>query len=340
MVWSVSGLAIGAAASVVAGVVAYRRAKNLREQAKDQKKPVQPAASLRLRGAGGEEEKSFSDKMDEAGRPSLKSILLYFLPLTPMNPSPPMWLLSGLLPAALSYYFYFSAGIKPAAWLGYALLGAAAGDPALDARPAWLKAFDVGERFVLLIIHLAIAMFHVSIGDNMKTEGGAAAAAEARALAFTDAPKGSAVMDQFQWPPGPSIQKPALYMRFHSLLDVAPLVLMAIGKPDAAFMAMLVEKAGGFIDHLYMYGGTFIQRAKTLYPIMFALCLRLTALLFFRAAPSPYLGISSVGLDAAAHVAGGILVGFVARPIGWAVCGCAPASRGRPGRKQTPYKKA
>lgn len=285
------------------------------------------------------EDKAFSDKVEEAGRPSLKSIIIYFLPLTPMNPSPPMWLLSGLLPAALAYVFYAAPGVKPASMLSYALLGPAAGDPALDARPAWLQAFDVGERFVLLIIHLAIAMFHVSIGNNMKSEGGAAVADEARALAFTDAPKGSAVMDQFQWPPGPAIQKPTLYMRFHTLLDLAPLALMALGLPDVAFMAMLVEKAGGFVDHLHMYGGTFMQRAKTLYPIMIALCLRLAALLFYRAAPSAYLGLPTVALDAAAHVAAGVLVGVAVRPVGWALCGCAPASRKRPGRKQTPYKK-
>ena len=45
-------------------------------------------------------------------------------------------------------------------------------------------------------------------------------------------------------------------MRFHTLLDTLPLVCFGLGLPDLAFMAMLLEKAGGCLDHLYMYGGT------------------------------------------------------------------------------------
>ena len=100
------------------------------------------------------EDKDHAEKMDAAGRPSLKSLIIYFLPLSPMNElQPQMWLV-GYLPAILSYLFYYSSGAAPHALLKTYLLGAAAGDPTLDARPAWLQALDFGERVVLLTIHL------------------------------------------------------------------------------------------------------------------------------------------------------------------------------------------
>ena len=129
-------------------------------------------------------------------------------------------------------------------------------------------------------------------------------------------------------------------MRFHTLIDCLPLYFFATGQPDLAFMAMVVEKAGGLVDHLFMYGGTFKERAKTLYPIMIAICLRFCLLMLNRAQPAHYGIPTNRTLDAAAHVAAAAFVGAALRPIGWLVCGARPASRGRPGRRQTPYKKA
>lgn len=281
-----------------------------------------------------EGEKSHSEQMDEAGTPTLKSLITYFLPLSPMNPSTPMWLVS-LVPAAL----YFTLA-PPGPYARYLLLGSACGDATLDSRPAWLQALDCGERVVLTVIHFFIASFHLQIGSYMKSEYGAKTFAEARELAFTDAPKGTCAHDALQWPPGQYIQRPVWYMRFHTLIDCLPLYFFATGQPDLAFMAMVVEKAGGLVDHLFMYGGTFKERAKTLYPIMIAICLRFCLLMLNRAQPAHYGIPTNRTLDAAAHVAAAAFVGAALRPIGWLVCGARPASRGRPGRRQTPYKKA
>ena len=78
---------------------------------------------------------------------------------------------------------------------------AAAGDPTLDGRPAWLQALDFGERVVLLTIHLFVAKLHFDIGAWMSSEMGAQMFADARKLAFTDAPKGSCGQDSIVWPP-------------------------------------------------------------------------------------------------------------------------------------------
>ena len=280
-------------------------------------------------------EKTHSEAMEEAGRPTLKSILIYFLPTTPMNPSPPMWLV-GLVPALLAFFSY-----APGPWTRYLLLGPAAGDPALDGRPAWLQALDSGERVVLIAIHLFIATFHLTMSTHFKSEIGQKMVGDARALVFTDAPRGSCDQDAFQWPPGPYMARPVLYMRLHSLIDASPLVLFALGLPDLAFMAMLVEKAGGMVDHLYMYGGTFAERLSTMYPILFALGLRLPLLLLYRAAPAPYGWGGSVARDAAAHVAGALLVAVGIRPLLWVLGGSRPCARGHPGRKHlvTAWKK-
>ena len=165
-------------------------------------------------------EKSHSEKMDEAGTPTFKSFVIYFLPLSPMNPALPFWMV-GTLPAAL---YFVGIGIAP---MRHYLLGAASADALLDSRPTWLQAIDCGERVVLAVIHLFVAMLHVSLAGNLKSEQGTAAAAEARALAFTDAPKGTAVMDGFQWPPGPYIERPVWYMRFHTLIDCLPFFAFA-----------------------------------------------------------------------------------------------------------------
>ena len=284
-----------------------------------------------------DDDKSHAERVEEAGRPTLKSLLIYFLPLSPMNPSPATWCV-GLVPAALHLVF-FSAGAPPPFWLRHALLGGAAGDAKLDWRPAWLQALDCGERVVLFVVHALVAMLHLQIASFMKSEQGAAMMTEARALARTDAPKGAAAYDALQWPPGPSIAAPARYMRFHTLLDALPLGLLALGLPDLAFLAMLVEKAGGLVDHLHMYGGTLTERLRTTYPVMAALCVRLSLLCALRAQPSAYGVPSSAPLDALAHVAGAALLGVLVRPLGWAACGARPASRGRPGRTQTPWQK-
>ena len=103
-----------------------------------------------------------------------------------------MWWLVSLLPATCSYFMCYAAGTQPPSLLRYALVGDAAGDPALDWRPAWLQAIDCGERIVLLVIHLFVAMFHLQIAAFMGDATGSAMMAEARELAFTDAPKGTA----------------------------------------------------------------------------------------------------------------------------------------------------
>ena len=196
------------------------------------------------------EDKDHAEKMDAAGRPSLKSLIIYFLPLSPMNElQPQMWLV-GYLPAILSYLFYYSSGAAPHALLKMYLLGAAAGDPTLDGRPAWLQALDFGERVVLLTIHLFVAKLHFDIGAWMSSEMGAQMFADARKLAFTDAPKGSCGQDSIVWPPGQYMDRPALYMRFHTLIDLMPFIFFFLGMPDLAFMVMLAEKAGGAVDHV------------------------------------------------------------------------------------------
>jgi len=274
-----------------------------------------------------------AEAVQAAGRPTLGSLAVYFLPLSPMNPSPPTWLV-GYGPALVCF-----CGIG-VSWARGILMGGPLADASLDTRPAWLQAVDLGERVVLIAVHVLVAQLHVGIASSFKSTDGAAAAAEARALAFTDAPRGAAALDNFQWPPGPYLERPVLYMRFHTLIDCLPLPLFVMGLPDLAYMAMLAEKAGGVLDHLHTYGGTLAERQRTLYPIMLALPLRLALLMLYRAQPSTYLLPGTPALDAAAHVAGAVLVGFAIRPIGWAICGLRPAARCHPGRQQTPYKKA
>lgn len=318
-----------------AGVACYflrKQSKVEPEKRKIQKDEPSRPQTIRLRGAGTEEQTAADAKMD-AGAPTLKSFIIYFLPLSPMNPSLPFWIV-GILPAVL---YYFGIGVAP---MRYWLLGAPCADASLDMRPLWLQALECGERTVVAVIHLFVAMLHVNIAAGFKSEGGAAALAQARELAFTDAPKGSAAMDAFQWPPGPYIAQPVWYMRFHTLIDLMPLPFFLMNMPDLAYMAMLVEKAGGNVDHLYCYGGPFIERLKTLYPIMIAISLRLTLLMVCRCQPSTYGFPDSLALDAAAHVAGAHVVGLLMRLVGWSVCGVRPAARLRPGRAQTPYKKA
>ena len=88
---------------------------------------------------------------------------------------------------------------------------------------------------------------------------------------------------------------------------------------------------------MFMYGGTTTERLKTLYPVNAALWLRFSLLMLLK--PQPYF-YSSPLLDAVAHVGFGVALGVAMRPIGWLACGVRPASRGRPGRKQEPWKKA
>jgi hypothetical protein len=437
---------VGVTGLVGAGVACYflrKQSKVEPEKRKIQKDEPSRPQTIRLRGAGTEEQTAADAKMD-AGTPTLKSFIIYFLPLSPMNPSLPFWIV-GILPAVL---YYFGIGVAP---MRYWLLGAPCADASLDMRPLWLQALECGERTVVAVIHLFVAMLHVNIAAGFKSEGGAAALAQARELAFTDAPKGSAAMDAFQWPPGPYIAQPVWYMRFHTLIDLMPLPFFLMNMPDLvgdrrsnasgpehvlvrlcsrpvcvppleqAYMAMLVEKAGGNVDHLYCYGGPFMcaparapvcsahiapccaeqcrglrahrsvlrgamsrstarraragraappvvrrsaclspiacaahvrrsartvwhrsgsERLKTLFPIMIAISLRLTLLMVCRCQPSTYGFPDSLALDAAAHVAGAHVVGLLMRLVGWSVCGVRPAARLRPGRAQTPYKKA
>ena len=90
----------------------------------------------------------------------------------------------------------------------------------------------------------------------------------------------------------------------------------------------------------YADGGTLSERLHTIYPAIVANEIRLTLLMFVRAGPSTYLGLSTTARDGAAHVFAGALAGIVVRPLGWAACGCSPTSRGRPDRVQTPWQKA
>lgn len=159
-----------------------------------------------------------ADKVEASQTPSLKSLAVFFAPLSPMNPVPRMWLF-GYGPAVISYLLYFGQGAPPPFVLRYALLGAASG-AALDERPAWMAALDCGERVVLLAVHLFLVLFHLGAATFFKSEAGAAMLAEARDLAFTDAPRGAAAYDAIQWPPSMFVAKPVLYMRLLLCVEV------------------------------------------------------------------------------------------------------------------------
>ena len=191
---------------------------------------------------------------------------------------------------------------------------------------------------MLIAIHLLIAMYHTQVAAHFKSEYGARTFAAAGALAFTDAPRGTAEHDNLQWPPGQFMSRPVAYMRVLSVLDLVPFILLAAGQPDLAFLAMLLEKSGGVVDHLYMYGGTTGERLKTIFPVLTAWFPRVLMLMACRA-PAAASGGRGVVVDAAALVAAAVLVGVAIRPFAWLVGGVRPASRARPGRKQTPYAK-